>query len=202
MKKKIVALCLIVALIAIAATGTLAYFTDRDEVTNTFTAGNVDIDLTEQDPRDPSKRVDVGADEVDAVNFGQLFPGMEVAKDPTIENVGSLEVYAAAKVEINKAQAAALLSGGLLDETDGYALEKIHNADGSVTLYFFIEAPLQPGEKVVLFEQFTVPVLWDNPEMAAINGLKIHVEAYATQVYGFTSCREAVSAAFADEFPA
>lgn len=48
MKKKITAICLCVALLAIAIVGaTLAYFTDNDSATNTFTVGNVSIDLIE-----------------------------------------------------------------------------------------------------------------------------------------------------------
>lgn len=202
MKKKILALCLIVALIAIAATGTLAYFTDRDEITNTFTAGNVDIDLSEQDPMDPSKRVDVGADEAALVSYGQLFPGMVITKDPTIDNVGSLEAYVAAKIHVSKAVAVQLLSGGLLGGTGGYELVQVDEADGSVTLYIFINEALQPGHAAVLFDTLTIPAAWDNPEMAAINGLQIHVEAFATQVYGFADCRTAIAAAFASDFAA
>ena len=49
MKKKIVALCLCVALAVVAIGGaTLAYFTDTDAKTNTFTAGNVKIELIEK----------------------------------------------------------------------------------------------------------------------------------------------------------
>ena len=48
MKKKVVTLCLVLALAAIAiAGGTIAYFTDTDEATNTFTVGDVKIDLIE-----------------------------------------------------------------------------------------------------------------------------------------------------------
>ena len=48
MKKKITALCLCVALLAIAVVGaSLAYFTDTKSATNTFTVGNVSIDLIE-----------------------------------------------------------------------------------------------------------------------------------------------------------
>ena len=48
MKKKITAIFLCVALVAIAIVGaSLAYFTDKDEATNTFTMGNVKIDLQE-----------------------------------------------------------------------------------------------------------------------------------------------------------
>ena len=48
MKKKITALCLCVALLAVAVVGaSLAYFTDTKSATNTFTVGNVKIDLLE-----------------------------------------------------------------------------------------------------------------------------------------------------------
>ena len=48
MKKKLLALVLVVALAATAVIGgTLAYFTDTDEAVNTFTLGNVKIDLQE-----------------------------------------------------------------------------------------------------------------------------------------------------------
>lgn len=49
MKKKLLAMCLVVALAATAIIGgTLAYFTDTDKEVNTFTVGGVKIDLIEQ----------------------------------------------------------------------------------------------------------------------------------------------------------
>ena len=48
MKKKVTALCLCVALLAVAVVGaSLAYFTDTKSATNMFTVGNVKIDLIE-----------------------------------------------------------------------------------------------------------------------------------------------------------
>ena len=48
MKKKLTAVALVVCMLAIMLVGaSLAYFTDTDEATNTFTMGKVDIDLTE-----------------------------------------------------------------------------------------------------------------------------------------------------------
>ncbi|MBQ6868488.1 MAG: hypothetical protein IJO16_07460 [Clostridia bacterium] len=48
MKKKIMAMCLVIAMAATAVIGgTLAYFTDSDAKTNTFTVGNVDIHIDE-----------------------------------------------------------------------------------------------------------------------------------------------------------
>ena len=49
MKKKILAMCLVVAMLAIAIVGsTLAYFTATDEATTTFTTAKVNIALIEQ----------------------------------------------------------------------------------------------------------------------------------------------------------
>lgn len=47
MKKKILSIALVVAMVAILAAGSFAYFTDKDSETNTFTVGNVKIDLIE-----------------------------------------------------------------------------------------------------------------------------------------------------------
>ena len=82
MKKKIIALCLIVALAATAVIGgTLAYFTDTDEAVNTFTMGNVQIALQEV------------FDENNAV----LRPGTQkenaIQKEVTIKNTGSEDAY-------------------------------------------------------------------------------------------------------------
>lgn len=79
MKKKIVALCLCVALAVVAIGGaTLAYFTDTDNATNTFTVGKVDITLNET---------------FDG-NNAKLMPGIDVNKDVTIKlNEGSSDAY-------------------------------------------------------------------------------------------------------------
>lgn len=47
MKKKILSIALVVAMIAVIAAGSLAYFTDTKTAKNTFTVGNVKIDLLE-----------------------------------------------------------------------------------------------------------------------------------------------------------
>lgn len=48
-KKKLVSLCLVLALVLTAVVGgTMAYFTDEDDQRNTFTAGDVKINLNEE----------------------------------------------------------------------------------------------------------------------------------------------------------
>jgi len=78
----VVALSL-VSLLGIGAT--LAYLTDSDAATNTFTSGSVKIDLVEPD-WDPEKGQD-------------LEPGDVIPKDPAIVNVGKNDAYMMIKVE-------------------------------------------------------------------------------------------------------
>ena len=89
MKKKIVSLALAVCLIAIAAVGTLAYFTDKDAETNTFTVGNVAIDLIEQQK---------GAQGLEDFKDGKvLIPGTSdvnaVSKIVTVKNTGANDAW-------------------------------------------------------------------------------------------------------------
>ena len=90
MKKKIVALCLCVALAVVAIGGaTLAYFTDTDEATNTFAVGNVKIDLIEQQK---------GANGLeDFVPNKTLLPGTSdknaVSKIVTVKNTGANDAW-------------------------------------------------------------------------------------------------------------
>lgn len=91
MKKKVLTICLIVALAATAIIGgTLAYFTDTTEnVQNTFTMGGVKIDLTE-----PAWNAD---------ETHKLMPGVTFAKDPTITvKEDSEDSYVFLEMSLNK----------------------------------------------------------------------------------------------------
>ena len=77
MKKKILTIALVVALVATCFAGTFAYLTDNDAQTNVFTVGNVQIDLTE--------------------NFSEenahLVPATGSAQDGTLQNGITKEVF-------------------------------------------------------------------------------------------------------------
>lgn len=88
MKKKILALCLCVALAATAIVGaSLAYFTDTDEATNAFTVGNVKIALREV--FDPDTAV--------------LVPGKDINKDVFVKNTGAQDAYVRVHIAIPSA---------------------------------------------------------------------------------------------------
>ena len=80
MKKKILSICLVIALAATAVVGgTLAYFTDTDAQTNVFTTGNVKIDLWE--------------DFDDNDGNAELIPGKKIEKEIYVTNTGSEDAY-------------------------------------------------------------------------------------------------------------
>lgn len=81
MKKKIIAICLIISLATVALIGgTLAYFFDNDDkAQNVFTVGNVEIALTE-----PGWTTGGGA-----ADAPEVYPGEPLAKDPTVSNTGA-----------------------------------------------------------------------------------------------------------------
>jgi len=83
-------MCLVIAMAATAVIGgTLAYFTDTDTETNTFTFGNVKIDLVEKGLDENDTEVDFK----DAVK--ELHPGKEnaVKKSVTVKNEGTEDAY-------------------------------------------------------------------------------------------------------------
>ena len=112
MKKKIVSLALAVCLIAIAAVGTLAYFTDKDAETNTFTVGNVAIDLIEQErganglqefTQNQVLMPIVGSAQGEKDDFGQPVAANYIDKMVTIKNTGKSAAYVRAYFAIPSA---------------------------------------------------------------------------------------------------
>lgn len=103
MKKKITALCLCAAMLAIAIVGaSLAYFTDTKDATNTFTVGNVKIELIEQqrgenglEPFEQNKHLYpiVGSAQGAKDEYGMPTAKNYVDKMVTIENTGSEAAY-------------------------------------------------------------------------------------------------------------
>ena len=115
MKNKILFLCLVVALAATAIIGgTLAYFTDTDEATNTFTAGGVKIDLIEQQVNEDGTALKefeqnqvlmpiVGSAQGEKDDFGQPVAANYIDKIVTIENTGKSDAYVRAYFAIPSA---------------------------------------------------------------------------------------------------
>ena len=174
---------LLVAFVLMFITATIAYFTDSKQATAILTSGNVRITLVESAVKadeygnlvkDPEGGFIVGKSETDEVhNYGRVYPGMTICKDPTITNTGDAPEWIAAKVTLTDGNGdlhkimgypgyaeidiEQLLNGGLLDEhvdvedwngiSDVCINERyamIQIADSTVGKYEFIFLMLQP----------------------------------------------------------
>ena len=90
MKKKIAVAVSLLLVVALSIGGTIAWLTDSETVTNTFTIGNVDITL---------KETDAQGNKVNAQSF-KFVPGVTMAKDPTVTvEAGSEACYVFVKVD-------------------------------------------------------------------------------------------------------
>lgn len=97
MKKKILSIALVVAMVAVIAAGSLAYFTDTDYADNVFTVGKVDITLNEKN-----------ADGTPFTPNQKLYPGTKtqnnIPKIVTVtNNQGSEDAYMWAEIWIPSA---------------------------------------------------------------------------------------------------
>ena len=102
MKKKKTFIAAIVLLLVFVVGGAIAYFTDTDSKTNTFTIGNVDIDLKEPEWEFAITNSPTNTNNNDLPDAAEdMMPGESVAKDPTIRNLSTKNpAYVFAKVVV------------------------------------------------------------------------------------------------------
>lgn len=188
MKKKIVALCLCIAMLTIAiAGGTLAYFTDTEEKTNTFTVGNVDITLEEP------KWDSTGSGEAP-----EVYPGEALAKDPTVTNTGANPCFVRVKVTGWDCLGDA---GNIIYRTDyvdnALGTDWVLHSDG----YFYYTKVLAVGAVTdALFDQIVIPTGLENGD--GKTEFDIEVTAYAVQAQGAKPSFSAVQAMTVEEIAA
>ena len=186
MKKKIMAAALAICMMATLVVGmSLAYFTDTDSKTNTFTVGNVDITLTE-----PSWLGDTSEDAV------RLIPGKTIAKDPTITVAqGSQTAYTFMKVELSADFLELITDWATAQQvTDPKAVigawftsatsPKIM-AMGSDYVILGVLSPKAAGDSVKYFDAVTVPGTVTQDMIKANGTYTINITAYAIQAEGF-----------------
>lgn len=178
--KKILALCLVVVLAVTAVTGaTLAYFTDEDDATNTFTVGNVDITLTEPNWEGTGKEEAL-----------EVYPGEALAKDPTVTNDGANPCFVRVSVEGLDCLGDAGMITYRTDYVDGaLGTDWVLHTDG----YYYYTKVLAVGETTdALFDQIVIPTALTNGD--GTTTYDIDVTAYAVQAQGAKPSFTAVQA--------
>ena len=178
MKKKILTLGLVAALSATAAIGgTLAYFTDTADATNTFTVGNVNIELTEP-----------GWDKVKEDKKNEnVYPGQILDKDPTVTNTGANPCFIRMGVT-NLDQYVEMYGTNVMinyasdDKHTPNTLGDTRWVDGGDGYFYWTEA-VEPNTTIApLFKEIIIPVELTNGAKAE----DIDVIAEAVQTQGFT----------------
>lgn len=196
MKKKIMAVCLCVMLMAIAVVGTsLAYFTDAKTAKNTFTMGNVEIELDEADVNNPGKRV--------TENEYEVYPGLTVTKDPTVHNVGANDAYIRATVTVQNwveecpayfpdSKKAATDKDSLLLIVDalgeGWSVVEVTTQEKDVSFVLKYDKVLESGKDTTpIFREVTIPTAIKNENSFG----DITVQAEAIQAENLATWEEA-----------
>lgn len=219
MKKKSILIAglsvMIIASMAIA--GTLAYFTNTQTATNTFTVGNVAITLNEApvSKSGDTWTADNTAARVTENAYSNVYPGAVLPKDPTVTvNTGSSDAYVRVKATVSHATAwkAACAEHHITDLTaifGGYvdadwaraAITEDTTADTITYVYNYVGGAnagrlAAAGTTGALFTSVTIPAAFTGAELSAIganNGFTMNIVADAIQAEGFAD----VTAAFA-----
>ena len=181
-KKKIVSLCIVVALLAIAGMGTLAYFTDSGTAHNVITTGKIDITLND-------KTIEAGV-EVDFPEDGVfgVMPTETVDKIVSVTNSGVNDAWVRIRIEpaIFAADGSKLpiyFTDKSGTETPAFVIwltgsEKwICGADG---LWYYTES-LAPGKTTdILFDKVTFAATLGNEYQNCTATIDVTAEAVQT----------------------
>ena len=185
MKKRLIAVVVAVCALAVLAVGsTFAFFTSKDNAGNTFTMGNVKIELTETTDRtdDDIYTAEV-KDDNKGITYGNVLPNTEISKKPIVTNTGAndawirvqLDVTTDSENETMKANIAELKQAIINDMVDNYGWAVKADDDG----YIYYTSVLAPDAVANLFETVSIPKTWGNE--AADAGFSIEISAQAVQ---------------------
>jgi len=197
-----------VLLVAASVMGTLAYLTSADTVLNTFTVGDVEIDLWEH-VADENGAI-TGAITQTGNTYEEILPGHTYSKDPTVT----------VKADSEACYVRMLVTVTYDEDADEYLAkydyknwfdfsadwtpvgDTVAKADGKIARtyefrYNAIVAENDTEDTVLpaLFTEIKVNGTMSNDELATLDGLQINIVAQAIQADGFANA-DAAWAAF------
>lgn len=135
MKKKILALTIVVICLSIMAYGTLAYFSFEGTATNTIVAGHLKVELVELSERD--------GQQVPFEDVVGVMPGTDVSKIVMVRNIGEYDAW----VRISVATAIELAEGVQGDADVSLVSLDINTQDWTLQDgYYYYNKILEGGE--------------------------------------------------------
>lgn len=190
MKKKLVVLAAVLVAAFVGITGTIAWLTSSQEVTNTFTVGNITMTMDETDVDEST------ADAArDTANSYHLLPGQQYVKDPQIHiGANSEACYVFIKVENGLANIeAASEQGGyqtIADQIKANGWTALQDVNG---VYYKTQDATTQNVDINVFEQLKIGNV-DSNTLKNYAQSNIVVTAYAIQQAGFTDAASAYTA--------
>lgn len=194
MKKKVTAIALAVCILAVAVIGaTMAYFTDTDSKTNTFTFGGVDIELTEKSEKDEQNKIHAGTEKNGGFTYDTVLPGLVYSKVPTVKVVKG-PAWVVVTVTVPTIYDHADFFNGTANETDFAMVKKV--VGENTVYYFYAKNPVNPNGSVTPFTEVKInPALTQN-DVKNLPTFNVVVNAYGIQKEGFDDAKSAFAAAF------
>ena len=208
-KKKVLVVSLAISLVAIVSFGTIAWFSDKDEVTNKFqvatSTGEPDdifsVDVFEQVDTNDDGEYDTTLPSPTGYTYQDILPGDNLLKKPWVKNTGSYDQYIRVKVTIDNAadwkaiaekytlELADIFKGhdeALWTRNDAEIVDDTTN--DKLTYVYYLNKILEPGKSEALFASVLIPQEITQEDMATFtNGiftLNIVAEAVQTQNVG------------------
>ena len=208
-KKKVLVASLAVSLVAILSFGTIAWFSDTDEVTNTFKVATstekpddiFSVEVFEQVDTNGDGQYDAALSAPTGYTYEDILPGDNLLKKPWVKNTGAYAQYIRVKVTIDNAadwkaitqeyglKLADIFKGH--DETlwtrnDAETVDDITN--DKLTYVYYLNKILEPGKSVSLFSSVLIPEQITREDMATFAGgiftVNIVAEAVQTEHVG------------------
>lgn len=194
MKKKVTAIALAVCILAVAVIGaTMAYFTDTDSKTNTFTFGGVDIELTEKSEKDEQNKIHAGTEKDGGFTYDTVLPGLVYSKVPTV-TVKEGPAWVVVTVTVPTIYDHPDFFNETANERD-FVMEKKVVGENTV-YYFYAKNPVNPNGSVTPFTEVKInPALTQN-DVKNLPTFNVVVNAYGIQKDGFSNAEAAFTAAF------
>ena len=197
-KALLLTLCAVL-LVAASVLGTMAYLTDNETVTNTFTVGSVGLTLNEAHVYQDGTPIP-NADRVKENSY-KLMPGHEYTKDPTVHvDRNSEDSWIFVKVENGISAYEATTSteeGGYKNIADQITANGWKTLAGVENVYYKEYEKDKVGNDLKVFEKFKIA---DNADKVAgwgnFKDVKVTVTAYAVQKDGFNTAADAWNATF------
>lgn len=202
-RTKLTTALLMLLALGMGITGTVAYYSSKETVTNKFTVGEVKIDVTE--PKWDEADDDNGNGIPDVAE--DFLPTRTVDKDPTITNTGNNDAYVYFEVVVPTADGIVLSdeNGNRLPAADdvelwtfevkeGWTLlSKTQNDNNTVTYVYHANEVLAKDESITLFDTVTMANviegqgLEDTTQEIVVTGLAVQTENTGTVVEAYNT---------------